>query len=226
MQPYFFPYIGYFQLICSSDAFVIFDDVNFIKKGWINRNRILSAGEPKLITLELIGASQNKLIKQLSIGNNNKKLLKSIQYNYAKAPYFKTVYPLIEEILSFPESNLAKYLENSLKKVCDYLQIETNWYISSTLDKQNTLTGENRILNICEVMNAKHYINLPGGRNLYNTSSFKNSGIELSFINMHTYPYSQFDKPFVGGLSIIDIMMFNDREQCNKMANQFSLDEA
>ena len=112
MQPYLFPYIGYWQLIDAVDIFIIYDDVNFIKRGYINRNNILENKTSQLITLELIGASQNKRINEISIGNNVNKLLKTLKQNYLKAPFYKDVFPVLEEILN----NEEKKKENNQEK--------------------------------------------------------------------------------------------------------------
>ena len=122
MQPYFFPYIGYFQLIRAVDVFVVYDNVNYIKKGWINRNNILSNGKSQRITLPLEHASQNKLINQIEVGGRNK-ILQSVRFNYSKAPCFDDVYPVIEDIFMQTETNLALLLDYQLRKICDYLAL-------------------------------------------------------------------------------------------------------
>jgi len=223
MQPYFFPYIGYFQLIHAVDAFVVYDDVNFIKGGWINRNFILSNGEKSRITLQLQGASPNVLINRVMVGNNKIKLLKSIQQSYAKAPQFAQVFPIVEAILSNDEVNLAKFLDFGLRKICAYLSLKPTWYLSSELKKDVSLKGPEKVLAICEELNAKHYINVPGGKSLYDRQSFEKLGLKLSFIEPKTIEYKQFGKEFVPNLSIIDVMMFNDKEQCSQLIQEYSL---
>jgi len=224
MQPYLFPYIGYFQLIHAVDAFVVYDDVNFINRGWINRNNILANGNPELFTLQLMGASQNKLINEISVGSNRQKLVKTIKQRYSKAPKFADVFPMVEQIIMNDESNLAVYLSNSLLTICDYLRIKAKWFISSELSKDNTLRGQEKILSICQLLGTSHYINPPGGRPLYDRELFSNHGIKLSFINSRCEPYSQFGDEFAPYLSIIDVMMFNDQEQCSKLLQEYSLD--
>ncbi len=222
MQPYFFPYIGYFQLIHAVDVFVVYDDVNYIKKGWINRNNILSNGESQLITLPLQGASQNKLINQVEISGLHK-ILKSVCHKYRKAPHFDTVYPVIEDILTQTDKNLARFLDYQLRQICGYLELNPQWHISSELAKDNELRGQEKILAICEELGATHYINMPGGKALYDQSSFASRGLELSFIQPRAMWYRQFGKEFVPNLSIIDVLMFNDREQSKKLLKEFDL---
>ena len=144
MQPYFLPYLGYWQLINIVDKYVIYDDVNFIKKGWINRNRILINKQSNWFTLKLSDASQNKKINEVFVldhKNYFNKLIRTVYENYKKAPYFNDVFPLINDIIENPERNLAKYLEFSIKKICDYLEIKTELIISSDLEKNNSLSS-------------------------------------------------------------------------------------
>lgn len=223
MQPYLFPYIGYFQLIRAVDSFVIYDDVNYMKGGWINRNYILNRQGRQLITLPLQGASPNKLINQVVVGGQHK-ILQSLQHNYKKAPFFSAVYPVIEEILLQQENNLARFLEYQLRRVCDYLGLYPKWYMSSFLSQSKELCGKSRILSICKELKATHYINLPGGRDLYDSSSFSEQGIRLSFIQPRPISYRQSVGGFVSNLSIIDVMMFNDREHCLRLLDEYDLD--
>lgn len=224
MQPYLFPYLGYFQLIHAVDAFVILDDVNYIRKGWINRNNILYRGEAKLITLSVSGASQNRHINELSVGGECKKFLKQIYHAYAKAPRFHDVYPILEEILLFEEPDLARYLASILKRICAYLGMSPAWYMSSRISIEGGLRGEARILAICSALGATHYINLPGGRELYNSTQFASLGIRLSFIMPGEIVYPQFGDNFVPNLSILDVMMFNDQERCRELLTEYRLD--
>jgi WbqC-like protein len=223
MQPYFFPYIGYWQLISAVDTFVIFDDVNFIKQGWINRNTIIGNDSNHLISLQLIGASSFKLINEVIVGNNAQKILKTVEQTYKKAPYFEKVYPLIQEVLLNEEKNLAKFLIFSITKLCVYLEIKTNITVSSELIKNNDLKGQDKILNICEVLKAKQYINAIGGQELYQKKAFHQQSIELLFIKNKPTAYPQFQSPFIPNLSIIDVMMFNDKEQIKQYLTEFEL---
>jgi hypothetical protein len=224
MQPYFFPYIGYFQLIYAVDTFVIYDDVNFIKGGWINRNFILSQGKRERITLQLHGASPNLLINQIKVGSNKNKLLKTIQQNYSKATYFSDVYPMIHDILLYEEDNLSNFIDYSLRTICNYLGLMPTWYKSSDIKKETQLNGQNKIISICNKLGASQYINASGGRSLYDRSVFSEHGIKLSFISSKTIEYPQFDAQFEPNLSIIDVLMFNNKEQCSRLLKGFDLD--
>jgi len=223
MQPYLFPYIAYWQLIKAVDKFIIYDDINFINKGYINRNNILVNDKSYQFTLELIGASQNKLINEIQIGKNSNKILKSIEYNYKKAPYFKNAFPLLEDIFNQKEKNLAKFIGYSLKKISNYFEIDTSFVYSSEIEKNSNLKNQDKIIDICEKLNAKEYINLIGGRELYKKEEFISRNIELSFIDTRPEKYQQFNNKFTTSLSIIDIMMFNNKVKINNMLNNYQL---
>ena len=223
MQPYLFPYLGYFQLIRAVDAFVVYDDVNYIKGGWINRNFVLSESDKQLITLPLQGASPNQLINQVTVGNRHNKLIETIRHRYGKAPQFSAVFALVENILNQQEKNLARFLEYQLRQVCDYLGLHPTWYVSSSLKKDNELRGQDKVLAICEELGATHYINMPGGKSLYNREAFASRGIQLSFIQPKAVAYRQFANEFTPNLSIIDVMMFNDQAQCAKLLEEYEL---
>ena len=211
MQPYLFPYIGYFQLINVVDKFIIFDDVNYINKGWVNRNRILLNHKDYLFTIPLKAVSQNKLIKETEVDEGDKwrnKLLKTFEAAYSKAPYFKQVFPIISEILNNKEANLSTYILNSIKQVANYLEIKTEIVTSSERYGNQHLKGEDRIIDICLQEKADEYVNPIGGLELYTREKFEEKGLKLFFLKTHPIEYAQFGKPFVPWLSIIDLLMF------------------
>lgn len=226
MQPYLFPYLGYFQLIQAVDAFVVYDDVNFINRGWINRNNILVQGSGQLLTMELAGASQNKMINEIEVSGRNDKLLKSIRFNYSKAPYLSQVFPIIDDIFNQRERNLARFLDYQLRQICNYLDLHPAWHISSEIKKDKELRGQIKILDICDKLGAKNYINLPGGKDLYDRKLFDSKGISLTFIRPRFEAYLQFSGDFVPHLSIIDVMMFNSPQVIREnMLNSYDLFE-
>lgn len=224
MQPYLFPYIGYWQLIHAVDTFVIFDDVNYIKKGYINRNSILVNGSPHLFTLSLIGASQNKHINEITVGNTSVKLLKTLEMTYKKSPYFSSIYPLIEQIVLNDEKNLAKFIYKSFETIAHYLGINTKFIFSSDIKKNNRLKAEDKIIEICEIMGAKTYINPVGGKELYRKEHFHLHNINLYFLNSEPIKYRQFEYEFVPYLSIIDILMFNSKSEIQDMLERYTLE--
>ena len=223
MQPYFFPYIGYFQLVNSVDKFIIYDDVNFIKRGWIARNRIILQGKEHYVILQLNGASQLKKINEIQIGINADKLLKTIYHAYNKAPFFSSSFPIIEKIIKVNIKNLADFLINQLIILTSYLGISTELLISSSINKNNNLKGSEKIIHICNILGATKYINSIGGSELYNKEDFQNSGINLYFLKSKPIKYKQFDDIFFSNLSIIDVMMFNDVPTIQNYLNQYEL---
>lgn len=227
MQPYFFPYIGYYQLINAVDKYIIIDDVNFIKGGWINRNRILVNKQPKYINLPLKGGSRHRHINELEVSSDRsfyQKNLRNLSIHYKKAPYFEEVYPLLEEIMLFEESNLAKWLENSIRKVCNYLDINTPIIVSSNIEKNTDLKCQDKVIDLCKIMEADEYINAIGGQKLYSKDVFMSEGIKLNFLHTNDITYNQFSKDMIEpNLSIIDVMMFNSKEEIKKMLEEYTL---
>jgi len=226
MQPYIFPYIGYFQLINAVDKFIIYDDVNFINKGWINRNNILVSGQSHLFTIPLKDASQNKLINEVALLKGEpwqKKFLKTLQQSYQKAPYFQKVFVLIEEIVNLDVQTIYELTFQALKRTCEYMEITTEIVPSSTIYQNTHLKGPERILDICKQEKASHYINPIGGMELYDKEKFEEEGIKLDFIKSVSSPYTQFKNAFVPWLSIIDILMFNGPEDIKEHLKAYEL---
>ncbi len=225
MQPYFFPYLGYWQLIAAVDKFIILDDVNFIKQGWINRNNILVQNQAKPINLIVSSASSFVEIRELKVNEKKwqKKLLTTIEFNYKKAPYFKEVYPLLETLINHSETNLSKYLVDNIKGIAQYLNINTQIIETSSIYPKNELKGQDRIIDICNRESAKTYINAINGKDLYQSETFKKQGVDLNFIQMNEIRYKQFNADFVPYLSIIDVLMFNSVEEVRLMLKQYDL---
>ncbi len=222
-QPYLFPYIGYWQLMSISDVYVISDSMQYIKKGYINRNSILVDEKRHLFTLEVLGVHSNTPINEVKVGNSAKKISKSIFHAYKKAPYFNIVYPIVEKILLNQEKNLAKYLGYSIETIADYLGIETEFTYLSDLQGETELKAQSRTIDICKRVNATEYINAIGGVELYSREDFLKEGIELTFLKSGDIKYKQFNSEFVPNLSIIDIMMFNSQEEIKNILTKFSL---
>lgn len=227
MQPYLFPYIGYFQLMNAVEKFVIHDDVQYIKGGWINRNRIQVNNKDHLFTFSLKKDSSLKNINSRLFSDHFIKeqanFLKIIQNTYKKAPYFCDTYSLISNIFKDKELNISKFITNSLRLICDYLNINTSFYISSELKKNNKLKSQERVINICETLKADIYINLIGGKALYSKEIFSKHNISLFFLKPKDIKYGITKKQFIPNLSIIDILMFSSVKEIKKMLEQYEL---
>lgn len=226
MQPYFFPYIGYWQLMNAVDTYVVYDDVNYINRGWINRNRILVAKKPQYINLNLSGASQNKRINEIELSKDLsyvQKIFRTLELNYKKAPYYHITMDLIDKILNNPQTNLAIFLFDQIQLISRYLEIDTKLILSSSISKNNSLHGEDKILEICHCLKANIYYNAIGGKNLYSKENFENRGIALKFLETDAIYYKQFGGDFFDNLSIIDVMMFNSKEKISTMLKQYHI---
>lgn len=211
MQPYFFPYIGYFQLIQAVDQFIVYDNIQYTKKGWINRNRFLQNGKDVFFSIPLKNDSDFLDVKARVISADFKKdkLLNQISEAYRRAPYFAHTFPLIEQIVHYNDNNLFRYLYHSIVKTCEYLGITTEIKISSDISIDHSLKNQDKVLALCKVVGASTYVNAIGGMELYSKETFREKGIELKFIKSKPFEYAQFGAPFVPWLSIIDVMMFN-----------------
>jgi len=228
MQPYFFPYIGYFQLINAVDKFVLLDDVSYINKGWINRNRILVNKKIYLFTIPLDKASQNRLINQICIKTETHwkdKFLKTIKQTYSKAPFFENIFKLLEEIIYYDEINLVKRIFYSLTLIKKNLNFNTAIIETSQIYDNNYLKGQERIIDICKKENAKIYYNLWGGTKIYSNSAFKNENLQLKFLKTKGIFYKQFDEDFIPDLSFIDVLMFNSVDKIAELLNKYYLFE-
>ena len=228
MQPYFFPYIGYWQLLKSVDRFVLLDDVNYSPGGWINRNRILINRQPAYFTIPLIGASQNRKICDIEITRETDwraKLLKTLSVTFKNAPGFADTFEPIANIIAFESSNLADYLYNELASMAALLNIDTQIIRSARTYANAELKGEKRILDICAKNQTQIYVNLPGGRTLYDPAAFDSNGVALRFVNPRLIPYSQRANPdFVPQLSIIDLLMNVGLKQMQEHLSSYSLE--
>lgn len=226
MQPYFLPYLGYFHLIHSVDRFVIFDDVNFIKRGWINRNQILVNGKAQLFSMPIKNASQNRHINEHEIAEDTgwrTNLLETIRRAYRRAPEFAKVFPLVESIIQREETNLSAFIVSSLRMMAEFAEIKTCIVESSSAYKNETLKAQGRIIDICKQENATIYVNPPGGRDLYRSDDFSERGIDLRFVQSQFKEYNQGDASFVAGLSIIDVLMWNPKDRVAAMAQEYDL---
>ncbi len=225
MQPYFWPYLGYFQLLHAVDQYVIYDQIKYTKKGWINRNRYLCNGQAKYFTIPIAkGADQLDVCERKIAAHFERKKLKSqIQAAYCKAPYFQEIFPLFCSCADYTEENLFQFLFYSVKKIVSYLEIDTKIIVSSSLQIGHEVHGKDKVLAICRKLQADTYINPEGGKALYQKQDFAQEGIQLYFLEMQELIYPQFNGTFVENLSILDVLMFCSKKEVIRMLEQYRL---
>ena len=215
MQPYFLPYIGYWQLIHSVDKFVILDDVQYITKGWINRNKIIVKGKEQWVTIPLKDANRNRMINEIEICDKTEwlpKIKRSITYNFSKSIFFEDIVKLLNGILDYEENNLSKFLIKSISSICEYLGIRTELLVSSSFSPRKESSGQARIIEICKKLRADSYINLPGGKNLYSFDCFESQSINLKFldkVNETERQYSILENLFNESAKKINVSLVN-----------------
>ena len=211
MQPYIFPYIGYYQLIAAVDEFILYDNIKYTKKGWINRNRILKNGSDVMFTLPLKKGSDYLLVceRKLAADFSRVKMLNQIKGAYQQAPYFAQTFPLIERVINYEDPNLFNFLYHSIMEICKHLGIETRVVVSSSIEIDHSLKGQDKVIALCMATGARTYVNAIGGMELYSKEVFRASGIDLKFIKAKPFTYRQSGDEFIPWLSIIDVMMFN-----------------
>jgi hypothetical protein len=218
MQPYFLPYLGYWQLLASVDTFILYDNIKYTKKGWINRNRMLLNGKDEMFSLPLKKDSDYLDVRDRELAGdfNPDKLLNQFRGAYLRAPHFQETYPLLEQILRYEDRNLFRFIHHSIVRICERLDIATRIVISSEIRIDPDLKGQDKVLALCEAVGAKVYINAIGGQELYSREVFGSRGIELKFIHSKPIEYVQFGNEFIPWLSILDVMMFNANDVLQK----------
>jgi len=223
MQPYFFPYLGYFSLVAAVDRFVFYDDVQYIKNGWINRNVVQIQGRDSYVTVPLLDAGSSRRIDEVEVQAGERwaaKMLESLRHGYSRAPYYQTVDELVRGVLLAGERRIAEIAKASVEQVADYLGLPAAFGHTSRGYGNDSLRGQDRVLDICRREGASAYYNLPGGRELYDPAAFAAAGIALRFVAPAFEPYPQFGAPFRPGLSILDVLMHNSPERVRAMALQ------
>lgn len=229
MQPYIFPYLGYFQLVNAVDTFVFYDDVTFIKGGWVNRNNILVNKQKKLFTIPLEKQSSNKLICETFININlydkwKNKFLRSLEQSYRKSPNFEEIFQLVNDLLNVSNYSMSQLAIKSVVSVSRYLDLQVDFEAShQTLSNSIHLRAQERVIDMVKKKNANIYINAIGGQELYSKDDFKKEEIDLFFLKASLPEYLQFSDAFVPGLSIIDVLMMNSKAEVKAMLGQYEL---
>ena len=226
MQPYFLPYIGYWQLLNHVDKFVLYDNIKYTKKGWINRNRILRNDSPDKFSLPLRKDSDNLDISQRYISEvfDKEKFLRKMKGAYFKAKNFKKIILILENIVCYEDKNLFNFIAHSIHIICNYLNIDfSKIVISSSIKIDHSLKSSRKVITICKSLNAKSYVNPIGGLDLYKKSYFKNNKLDLKFIEPVLTSYKQYNQSFIPALSIIDLMMFNSKKEINYHMQKYKI---
>ena len=227
MQPYFLPYIGYWQLMHSVDVFVVYDNIKFTKKGWINRNRYLLDGADAIFSIPLTKGSDYLSIAERRVADSfeseGKKLIRKLESAYRKAPFFDEGMEVFRSCVEMPDRNLFEFIFKSILKVKATLKIDTELVISSELEINCDLVGQDRVIATCKALAATDYINPIGGMALYSKQVFSDAGIQLHFQRVRPYQFLQFDQEFIPHLSIIDVLMFNGRIGAQAMLPKMDL---
>lgn len=229
MQPYFFPYVGYFQLIHAADRFVVYDDVNYIKNGWINRNRLLLDGAPHYFTIPLAGASPFAPIHETRIDSSDRwrrKMLETFRVAYKRAPHAAEAVTLLERALGTGEGGIGDVARVSIEITLEHFGLQRGLVRSSRTYGNAGLKGQERVIDICRREGATTYINAPGGRALYDEGAFRDAGIALRFLEVRLRPYAQSGGPFVPGLSVLDAVAWCGREELTRILADYTLSRA
>lgn len=226
MQPYLFPYLGYYQLMNAVDVFIYHDDVQFIKGGWINRNNILSSDGTTKFTLPVCKDSHERNINERFFHDfeiQKKKFLNKLNNEYRNAPFFNQAFNILSEMMAFTDPSVPNFIINTNKLLNNYLNISTEIKFSSKINKDNSLKGEERVIDLCKSQKADEYINSSGGEKLYSIKNFQKEGIQLHFLFPEKIEYNQNRNEFIPNLSIIDLMMFNSPQHINNMLYAYEL---
>lgn len=229
MQPYFLPYLGYWQLMGYVDRFVVYDDIQFTKKGWIHRNRYLNNGSDQMFTLPLKKGSDFLDVAERRLsdswGDERRKLKRKIEGAYNKKLKFHEAMPIFEACIECQESNLFEFIFGSIKTVSRVLDINTELLVSSELGNSKHLKGQERVLEICKTLGATEYVNPIGGYGLYNQKAFSEQGVDLKFHKIGDVHYDQAQKHYIQNLSVLDMLMFVGVEGVKSELDNFELIE-
>jgi len=225
MQPYFLPYLGYFQLINAVDIFVVYDNIKYTKKGWINRNRYLMNGAPSTFSIPLKKAPDSLQVQDRFIADEFDRagLLARFHQAYRKAPFYASAFERVAATVTHPASNLFDFLHNSIVEVCEYLNIRTKIVVASQIETDHSLKSQDKVVALCKKVGGAVYINPIGGRELYHRDAFMAHGIDLKFLQPRPVKYEQLGDAFVPWLSIVDVMMFNSSQSCSELLTEYEL---
>lgn len=227
MQPYFFPYIGYYQMAAAVERFLIYDDVNFINRGYINRNRLLVNGKEWYFTVPLSGASQNKLIKDVTIDMTGwerwkKGFLRTVDMNYNKALNYQVGRELLEEILMLTDDRITSLAQRSVQLLLERLGRSVHFQRTSEMGLRTDIRFEERLMHICEQERIRYYIQAQGGTVLYSSQRWQDHGLSLQFIRPTSMEYVR-NGPFMPGLSMLDAILHVPFQELDPLLDRYEL---
>lgn len=231
MQPYFMPYLGYFALIKHVDQFILFDTPQFIRHGWIERNRVLKLnGEPMYVKVPLVKYHRDTLITDIIINNRTdwkQKIFAQLVHYKKKAPFYKNVIEILEVIFKKEYTSIVELNYKILEVICDYLAIETpiNIWSKMNLEIEPVSAPDEWALHISKTLKVQSYYNLPGGRTFFDAQKYNKAGIDLKFIEIIPKPYRQFNDNFVPNLSVLDVLMFCDKIKINYFLDNIKINQ-
>ncbi|MDI5934145.1 WbqC family protein [Halomonas kalidii] len=223
MQPYLFPCIGYYQLVRCVDKFVVYDDVNYIKRGYINRNYILDKGCRRRFTVPVPGASIHKKISELTFSGEIESILEGIRHAYAKAPFFEEIFPLIRNVFEGEDRSISAVCSDGINEVFGYLGMVPDVSFSSQLGYDRRFSGAEKLMAICDVLDSRHYVNSIGGQALYKKEYFSSKGVDISFLKSREIRYAQGGSQFVANLSMIDVLMWCSKTNVTTLLDEYDL---
>lgn len=214
MQPYFFPYLGYFELIQKTDRWVVFDTVQYNARSWMNRNRILHPIEgTQYIGVPVRHAPKGTPIREIRLIDKaaaERRVLGQLAHYRRHAPYYEAVTGLVGGTFAVASDRLVDVNLAGLSAVCRYLAVPFTWQLCSDLRINGADIGHAGAwaLAIARHLDASRYINPPGGRILFRPEEWREAGIELRFTEPPTLRYSCAPYEFVEHLSILDVLMW------------------
>lgn len=218
MQPYFFPYLGYFDLINYSDRWIVFDTAQYIRRGWINRNRILHPEKGwQYIVVPIQKSKREEAIGNIRISDQEawkEKIIGQLNHYKKHARYFKEIRSLLIDCLCTDEKKISKLNTAILKKICTYLDIpfQYQYFSEMNLDLPPVEYPGDWALHLSEALGAKEYVNPPGGRDLYDNQKFEKRGIKLTIREISLFEYECNHYQYEQNLSIVDVLMWNAPE--------------
>lgn len=237
MQPYLFPYLGYFQLMRHVDTYVFYENVQYMRQGWVNRNRLytnIKKNETHYFTFAVVKDDYKKEINERYYSNlkaDCEKLRRILYQSYKNASNFEEAYTVIDQALQFENNNVAYFNMNANYLIARYMGIDTQITCMERIkdkgfwDNYYRLDYESKVIYICRFFQGQRYVNAIGGASLYHKKAFLHNNIELKFIKMDDIVYPQFEGEFTPNLSIIDVIMHNKIDSIKLLLDRYQIIE-